>query len=104
MILPGPLEEIPDERGITVRAYLTAAIAAVAAVIMAPAGIPAAAATPVGKPAGPASALYVDNQISGTVTPISTAANPPGAHLRSASTRLAGGRSERLRRRDSMGS
>src|SRR5580704_10740984 len=67
------------------RTYLTAA--ALIALALAPvvAAVPGAAATATRTAAGSAPTLYVDNQISGTVTPISIATNTPGKAIKAGS-------------------
>ena len=64
------------------RNCLIAAALAVWALTLVAASVPRAAATTTGTVTGSASTLYVDNQISGTVTPISTATNTPGKAIK----------------------
>ena len=60
------------------RNYVTAAVLAVSVLTLAP----AARATASGTGAGSAGTLYVDNQISGTLTPISIATNTAGMPIK----------------------
>ena len=63
------------------RNYLIAAALVVSALTPVAATMPGAAAAATGTVAGSGPTLYVDNQISGTVTPISTVTNTPGRSI-----------------------
>jgi DNA-binding beta-propeller fold protein YncE len=67
------------------RNYPIVAALGVLAVTLAAAAVPGAAAATTGPVAGSAATLYVDNQISGTVTPISVATKTPGKAIKAGS-------------------
>ena len=67
------------------RNYVTGALLVVSALTLAAEAMPAVGAAAIATVAGSAATLYVDNQISGTVTPISIATNTPGKPIKAGS-------------------